>query len=158
MGYYIDAIDDFLEKLEFNKKSISIWLKPEIVRVLEESNNYLNLILDNQRVIFNIKWDTMFLYEIEAKWYWTNLILNIIMKAIDNWLRYIKIQAKPLWSPPKDDYNKIEKYLFSFYTSFWFKKEWNSNYFTLDLDDEWLINVLNNKFDLYLETEKWNKL
>lgn len=156
---WILLIDEFVEQLDININEISEWLDPKIVSFLSNSSNSLNLILDSQSVVFTISWDTMYLYEIKAKWFWVNLMLQLIKKAIDNWLRYIKIEAKPLWLiKGTNEYDEIMKYLFSFYSSFWFENTLGSNYFTLDLDNDKLIEVLSNKLILYLNTKKWIKL
>ena len=154
-----EYIDILSEKLDWNIDFISWWLDKKIIWALSSSNNYLDLILDNQSVSFNISWNTMFLYEIQAKWFWTNLMLQLIKKGIDNWLEFIKIEAKPLnLEVDTPEYKNIEKYIFSFYSSFGFQREWNSNYFTLNLDNDDNLNILNNKFNYYLKNNKWIKL
>ena len=155
----IEDIDEFSEKLDWNIDFISWWLDEEIIWALNSSNNFLSLIVNNQSVSFDISWNTMFLREIKAEWFWANLMLQLIKKSIDNWLEFIKIEAKPLnLKDGSYKYTIIEKYLFSFYTSFGFNQEWDSNYFTLDLDDEDILKVLNKKFDYYLKNKKWIKL
>jgi len=154
-----EDIDDLVDKLEENSDFIWLGLDKKIIWALNSSNNFLSLVVNNQSVSINIHWNTMFLYEIKAKWFWANLMLQILKKAIDDWLQFIKIEAKPLGEfNNKDDYKRIEKYLSSFYSSFWFKRDWNTKFFTLNLDDEYLINILNNKFDMYLNKNIWIKL
>lgn len=151
-----DIVDIFVESLEENSNFISKWLDKKLLWALNSSNNSLNLVLDNQSLIFNISWESMYLYEINAHWVWTQLILQIIRKALNDWLRYIHLEAKPLFIDSTADleYEKVEKYLFSF----WFERKWETNHFTLDLDNSDILKVLNNKFKIYIQTNNWIKL